>query len=142
LKAAEILGAHGVFNPERIDLVKEVVSHTKIGADVAFECAGAKPTLQQALELVKMGGQVVLVSLAWEPVNCLPVEWVGREVELKSCYSYFNSEWLVSMTLLQEKRVQLEPMISQVVNLDQIEETFRQLLEPGSPWIQVIVKCT
>jgi (R,R)-butanediol dehydrogenase/meso-butanediol dehydrogenase/diacetyl reductase len=142
LKTAEILGADKVFNPERIDLVKEIVSHTEIGADVAFECAGAKPTLQQAMELVKMGGQVVLVSLAWEPVNCLPVEWVGREVELKSCYAHLNSEWLVSMALLKEKKVRMEPMISRVVDLDHIEETFQELLDPGNQLVQVIVKCT
>jgi threonine dehydrogenase-like Zn-dependent dehydrogenase len=142
LKVAEILGAHKVFNPERIDLVQEIVNHTEIGADVAFECAGARPTLQQAMELVKMGGQVVLVSLAWEPVNCLPVEWVGREVELKSCYAHLNSEWLVSMNLLQEKKVRMEPMISRVVDLDQIDETFQELLDPGNQLVQVIVKCT
>ncbi len=142
LKTAEILGADRVFNPERIDLVKEIVSRTEIGADVAFECAGAKPTLQQAMELVKMGGQVVLVSLAWEPVSCLPVEWVGREVELKSCYAHLNSEWLISMALLRDKKVRMEPMISRVVELDHIDQTFQELLDPGNQLVQVIVKCT
>lgn len=142
LKVAEILGADGEFNPERMDLVKEIVRQTEIGADVAFECAGAKPTLQQAMELVRMGGQVVVVSLAWEPVHCLPVEWVGREVELKSCYSHLNSDWLVSMTLLKEKKVQVGPMISKVINLDQIDESFRELLSKGNDLVQVVVKCT
>jgi threonine dehydrogenase-like Zn-dependent dehydrogenase len=142
LKVAEILGADGAFNPERIDLVKEIVGQTGIGADVAFECAGAKPTLQQAMELVRMGGQVIVVSLAWEPVHCLPVEWVGREVELKSCYSHLNSDWLVSMTLLKEKKVQVKPMISRVIHLDQIDEAFRELLAHDNELVQVVVKCT
>jgi threonine dehydrogenase-like Zn-dependent dehydrogenase len=142
LKVAEFLGADGAFNPDRIDLVKEIVNQTEIGADVAFECAGAKSTLQQAMELVRMGGQVVLVSLAWEPVHCLPVEWVGREVELKSCYAHLNSEWLVSMNLLKEKRVQVEPLISKVINLDQIDEAFRELLANDNELVQVVVKCT
>lgn len=141
LKAAEIMGAHKVFNPERFDLVKAIVELTEIGADVAFECAGAKPTLQQAMELVRMGGQVLLVSLAWEPVLCLPVEWVGREVELKSCYAHLNSEWLISMNLLKEKKVQVGPMISRVVNLDQIGDAFRELLTHDNELVQVVVKC-
>ncbi len=142
LRVAEILGAHGVFNPERTDLVKEIVNRTEVGADVAFECAGAKPTLQTAMELVKMGGQVMLISLAWEPVNFLPVEWVGREVELKSCYAHLNSEWLISMALLKEKKVQMEPIISKVVKLDHIEEAFQELLDPGNQLVQVVVKCS
>ncbi len=142
LKVAKILGADGEFNPEHIHLVKEIVRQTEIGADVAFECAGANLTLQQAMELVRMGGQVVVVSLAWQPVQCLPVEWVGREVELKSCYAHLNSEWLVSMTLLKEKKVEVEPMISKVINLDQIDEAFRELLAKDNELVQVVVKCT
>ena len=63
-------------------------------------------------------------------------------MELKSCYAHLNSEWLISMTLLKEKRVQMEPMISRVVDLDQIEETFQELLDRGNQLVQVIVKCT
>jgi threonine dehydrogenase-like Zn-dependent dehydrogenase len=95
LKFASELGATQVFDPARINLVKEAVRLTEIGADVAYECAGAKPTLQQALELVKWGGKVMVVALAWEPVDCFPVDWVGREVELKSCYAHLNHEWLI-----------------------------------------------
>jgi (R,R)-butanediol dehydrogenase / meso-butanediol dehydrogenase / diacetyl reductase len=142
LKVAEILGADGTFNPEHTDIVKEIVNKTEIGPDVAFECAGAKSTLQDAMNMVRMGGQAVVVSLAWEPVHCLPVEWVGREVELRSCYGHLNSEWLISMTLMKEKHVKVEPMISKVINLDQIDEAFRELLAKDNKLIQVVVKCS
>ena len=111
------------------------------GADVAFECAGARPTLQQAFELVRMGGQVVVVALAWEPVDCLPVEWVGREVELKSCYAHLNSEWPISMGLLARGEVQTKPLISKVIGLEQLDETFQELLNPENQLVQVVVKC-
>lgn len=142
LKAALELGATQVFDPTRVDLVKEIVALTDgLGADLAFECAGAKPTLQQALELVKMGGRVMVVSLAWEPVDCLPVEWVGREVEMKACYGHLNSEWLISLALMQEKRIQTKPMISKIVWLAEIQEAFQELLRPGNDLIQVVVQC-
>ncbi len=138
---ANLLGAHGVFDPCGVDLVKEIVARTGIGADVAFECAGATPTLQQALELVKMGGQVVVVSLAWEPVDCRPVEWVGREVELKSVYAHLNSEWLVARDLVTRGEVQTKPLISKVIGLEQIDDGFRELLNPGNELVQVVVQC-
>jgi threonine dehydrogenase-like Zn-dependent dehydrogenase len=140
-KVAEILGAQAVFHPGRTDVVKEIVKRTGIGADVAFECAGARPTLQQAFELVRMGGQVVVVALAWEPVDCLPVEWVGREVELKSCYAHLNSEWPISMGLLARGEVQTKPLISKVIGLEQLDETFQELLNPENQLVQVVVKC-
>ncbi len=140
-KAASDLGASEVFDPTKIDLVKEIVKRTEIGADIAFECAGAKPTLQQALELVRMGGRVMVVSLAWERVDCLPVEWVGREVELKACYAHLNSEWLISLSLLREKKIKTAPMISKIVSLSEIQEAFQELLKPGNELVQVFVQC-
>ncbi|MBI5968487.1 MAG: zinc-binding dehydrogenase [Deltaproteobacteria bacterium] len=141
LRVALELGAHKVFDPSRVDLVKEIVKLTEIGADVALECAGAKATLQQALELVKMGGRVMVVSLAWEQVDCLPVEWVGREVEMKTCYGHLNSEWLISLSLMQEKKIKTGPMISKIVGLSEIQEAFQELLKPGNELVQVVVQC-
>jgi len=140
-KVAAILGADAVLDPASTDPVQEIVARTGIGADVAFECAGARPTLQQALELVKMGGQVVVVSLAWEPVDCRPVEWVGREVELKSVYAHLNSDWLVSLDLVARGEVQTKPLISKVIDLSHLDETFRELLDPRNQLVQVVVQC-
>jgi 2-desacetyl-2-hydroxyethyl bacteriochlorophyllide A dehydrogenase len=140
-RAAEALGAQGVFRPGQTDVVQEVVRRTGIGADVAFDCAGARPTLQQALELVRMGGQVVVVALAWEPVDCLPVEWVGREVELKSVYSHLNSEWPIAMGLLASGEVQVTPLVSRVIALEALDAAFRELLDPENELVQVVVQC-
>ncbi|MFA5028595.1 MAG: zinc-binding dehydrogenase [Candidatus Methylomirabilota bacterium] len=140
-RVAELLGADRVFDPRQADVVKEVVAGTGIGADVAFDCAGARPTLQQALEMVRMGGQVVVVALAWEPVDCLPVEWVGREVEMKTCYAHLNSEWPISMDLLVSGAVQTQPLISKVIGLEQLDGMFQTLLDPSNELVQVVVKC-
>ncbi len=140
-KVAAQLGAHDVIDPQRTDVLNEVVARTGIGADVAFDCAGAKPTLQQALELVKMGGQVIVISLAWEPVDCRPVEWVGREVELKSVYAHLNSEWLIARDLVSRGDVQIAPLISKVIGLDEINNAFQELLGPSNELVQVVVRC-
>ena len=142
LKAADELGARKVFNPARVDLVKAVVALTDgIGADVALECAGARPTLQQALEVVRWGGRVMVVALAWEEVACLPVDWVGREVEMKACYSSLNSEWPIALALMEQKKIATRPMITKVIGLEEIQPTFQELLQPDNAQVQVIVQC-
>jgi threonine dehydrogenase-like Zn-dependent dehydrogenase len=142
LKAASELGAHKAFNPTQVNLVREIVSLTDgLGADIVYECAGAKPTLQQALEAVKWGGRVMLVSLAWEPVDCLPVDWVGREVEMKACYGCLNNEWPISLALMGEKKIRTQPMITRIISLGEIQEAFLDLLRPDTPHLQVVVKC-
>ena len=86
------LGADEVFDPREVDLVAEIIERTGVGVDLVIECAGAYPTLQQSLEALRVAGQVVVVSLAWEQVQCTPVDWVGREVEMKAVYGSHAGE--------------------------------------------------
>jgi threonine dehydrogenase-like Zn-dependent dehydrogenase len=88
-----------------------------------------------------MGGRVMLVSLAWKEVECLPVKWVGREVEMKACYGSLNSEWLISIALMDEKKIQTKPLITKIIDLSEIQEAFQELLKPDTDEVQIVVKC-
>jgi len=136
---ASKLGAYEVFDPNKVNLVEEIVRDTEVGVDLAFECAGANPTLQNALEAVRASGRVIVISLAWEPVYCLPVDWVGREIEMKTSYGTLTHEWPIAVWLLESKKVQVKPMISEVIPLKDIQKAFQELLKPDTPWVQVVV---
>lgn len=136
---ASKLGAYEVFDPNKVNLVEEIVRDTEVGVDLAFECAGANPTLQNALEAVRVSGRVIVISLAWEPVYCLPVDWVGREIEMKTSYGTLPHEWLIAVWLLESKKVQVKPMISEVIPLRDIQKAFQELLKPETSWVQVVV---
>ncbi len=67
-KLALELGADVVLDPRATDVVAEAVRLTEgLGPDVVFECAGAPPTLQQALTMARRRGQVMLVGLCMQP---------------------------------------------------------------------------
>jgi len=140
-KAAEQLGASRVIDPSRDDVVAEIVEMTGgLGAHVAYECAAATNTLQQALEMVRRSGQVVTVSLAWENVPVLTVEWVGREVEMKAVYGSVSDDWRTSLDLMKAGKVRSGPMVGpdSYVPLDGIQGAFERLLEPDPP-VQLVV---
>ena len=140
-KAAEKLGARRVIDPSREDVVSEILALTgDLGVHVAFDCAGARDTLQQALEMVCREGQVVVVSLAWEDVPVLTVEWVGREVEMKASYGSDPEDWRTSLDLMAAGKIRTEPMIGPdgIVPLDDIQEAFAGLLKPD-PQVQLLV---
>ena len=132
-------GATEIFDPRQVKVAEEIVRRTGIGVDVAIDCAGAHRTLQEALEAVRLSGKVVVLGLAWEPVYCLPVEWVGREVEVKTSYSQLPSEWPIAMSLLERKKVEAQSLISKVAPLDDIQEVFQELLKPTTSWIQAVI---
>ena len=136
---ASRLGAYAVSDPVKSDLVEEVVLHTHFGVDLAFECAGANLTLQHSLEAVRASGRVIVIALAWEPVYCLPVDWVGREIEMKTSYGILSHEWSMATWLLESKKIQAEPIISNVVPLEDIQKAFQELLNPNTTWVQAVV---
>jgi len=63
LAAAASLGAGWTGNPDNVAVVNEVLGRQPAGMDVAFECAGQQETLDQAVQLLKPGGRLMLVGI-------------------------------------------------------------------------------
>ncbi len=133
------LGADRVWDPRQTGLVEAVLGETGSGVEVAFECAGGASTFQEGLQALRGLGQLVVVALSWEPVDCLPVDWVAREVEIKASYGSLAGEWPMAMHFLARCRVQVQPMISRVIPLEDIQAAFQELLKPDTDWVQAVV---
>ncbi len=63
LEAAECSGAVWSGNPRETDVVSAIKQHEPEGIDCAFECAGEQETLDQALEILKPGGRLMIVGI-------------------------------------------------------------------------------
>ena len=141
-EAALGLGADAVIDPSIEDVVSLMVSLTGgLGPHVVFECAAAKPTLDQALSMARVGGEVVLVSLAWEPTSVLTVDWVGRQVKLVSSAGSTPEDWRISMELIRSGAIKTEPLVSDdaIIPLDDIQGAFESLVRPTTQ-IKMLVK--
>ena len=139
---ASELGADAVINPLREDVYASVMSLTEsVGPDVVYECAAAQPTLDDALNMVRKKGNVMLVALAWENIPLLPVDWAGKEVELKTTFGGEHQDWQIALNLISSGKINLNPLTSETyfVDIEEIQETFRALASP-SDQVQMIVK--
>ena len=136
------LGADDVIDPSREDVVERMISLTEgLGPHVVFECAAAKNTLDQGLTLARRFGQVVLVAIAWNPTSVLPVEWLGREVEMKASASKTPEDWARALELIRLGKVRIEPLLSDTsfVPLDNIQKSFESLFEPSGE-VKIVVE--
>jgi len=61
--AARRAGAVWAGNPDREDVVREILSRRPLGLDAVFECCGEQSALDQAVELLKPGGTLVVVGI-------------------------------------------------------------------------------
>jgi len=63
LEAARTAGAGWTGNPDREDVVAEIARREPLLLDAVFECCGEQEALDQAVELLKPGGQLLLVGI-------------------------------------------------------------------------------
>ena len=63
LKMARRCGATWTGNPKQIDVVRAIRQLEPRGVDFVFECAGQQETLDQAIELLKPGGTVLMIGI-------------------------------------------------------------------------------
>jgi (R,R)-butanediol dehydrogenase/meso-butanediol dehydrogenase/diacetyl reductase len=140
--AALDLGADAVIDPTKEDAVARMVSLTGgSGPRVVFDCAGARSSLDQAMNMTSRHGQVVLVALAWEHTSVLPAEWITREVNLQASFGSRPEDWRIALDLLRSGKITVEPMLNETdfIPLDAIQEAFESLIKPTTQ-LQMVVK--
>ena len=90
--------------------------------DVVFECTGAGAVLKSVFPLVRPRGSIVQVGVsggAEIPVNAL----VGKEIRLVGTHR-FHAEYALAARLIREQRINVRPVISKTMPMDQIAEAF------------------
>jgi L-iditol 2-dehydrogenase len=63
LSVAAKLGAGWTGNPDKATVVNEILARQPAGMDVVFECAGQQETLDQAVQLLKPGGRLMVIGI-------------------------------------------------------------------------------
>ena len=56
-------GALVTGNPQKENIVKKIMNEEKLGLDIAFECCGKQEAFNQAIDLLKPGGKIVVVGI-------------------------------------------------------------------------------
>ena len=79
LTAARKVGADWTGNPDRGDVVGEVLAREPLGMDFVFECSGDQAALDQGVALLKPGGTLVVVGIPVEARVSFPSGKVRRK---------------------------------------------------------------
>jgi L-iditol 2-dehydrogenase len=63
LKVAKELGAAMTGNPDKSDIVADILNHEPLSLDLVFECCGQQEAVDQAVKLLKPGGTLLIVGI-------------------------------------------------------------------------------
>ena len=153
LQLAKELGADVIIDATKEDPLQKVIEITGTGrsfsgkgggcADIVMECSGVPVALQQAIEMTRTGGRIVLVGLFEEEVPLNINRIIHKQLNLISSFNKgrkpVSQEIMEAIKLLASGKVNAKPLISHQFPLDSIMEAFEVQTNPEQS-IKVIIK--
>lgn len=119
-KALE-MGADAAFNPNKVDVISEVVKLTEEGPDAVIIAVREGKVLNQAIDMVRRGGIISLVGAA-SPTEVDPRLWYMKHLRFVGTIAFTPITY--SLNLIAHKQVNLKPMISAIMSLDEVQKAF------------------
>ncbi|MFP3918685.1 2,3-butanediol dehydrogenase [Lysinibacillus telephonicus] len=128
LEKAKELGATTIINGMRDDIVETIQQLTNGGVSVAYECAGAQPTMTSAVASVKQGGQVMAIAVFAKPIAIDMGQLMFKAADITSTLAY-RHVFPEVIEMIGTGRLDVKQVITKKIELDDIvEEGFNQLI--------------
>ena len=100
-----------------------------LGADVVIDAAGTSATLEQAMEVVRPGGQITKVGWGPQPMNYSLDPVVQKAVRVQGSFSHYWPVWERVIRMLASGQIDLDPVISDVGPLEGWATSFERMHE-------------
>jgi 2-desacetyl-2-hydroxyethyl bacteriochlorophyllide A dehydrogenase len=99
--------------------------------DIIFECVGAPGLLQQCMEMAPQRGKVIPVGVCEQPDSIMPFFGLIKELQIQFAIAYTRDDFETCLAMLGEGRIDVSPMITDVVSLDELPAAFEALRQPS-----------
>ncbi|AMX02877.1 zinc-dependent alcohol dehydrogenase [Microbulbifer thermotolerans] len=128
-------------NPVEQDLKSAVDEWTGgKGADVVFEVSGVQPAVDVMTEIAAVRGRICMVAIHSSKPQVDVFKFFWRELELVGARVYEAEDFERAIDMVADGKIDLEPFISKVAQLDQIDSAFSSM--DGNPsGMKALVSC-
>ena len=138
LEVASKLGATHPVDVRERDPVEAVLDMTDgQGVDLAVEAVGHTVTQEQAVRMLRQGGEAVLLGLGAEsPMAIDGVAMVNRELVVRGSYAYTSLDFAYSLELISTGKIDVASMVV-ARDLEQGPGIFEKLVDDPGDLIKV-----
>lgn len=138
LQAGRALGA-AIFYADDPDIGSQLASSLGLaGIDMVFECSGAGPALELALQVVRPQGRIVQVGLFGKPVTSVFDQVVMKDLSVRGSFASSLASWRLALELTEQGAVVLDGLISDIYPLSDWEVAFARAA--GGEGLKFIIK--
>jgi threonine dehydrogenase-like Zn-dependent dehydrogenase len=128
--AASVMGADVVLDSRDVGPA-EYVREKHLSISHAYECSADPRGLDICIEAVKPCGTIVGLALGNQPSSLNTHRFVARGLRLLSGCAYGSADFARALDLIASGKVDVVPLISERVPLEQAPEMLVRLRQPG-----------
>ncbi len=137
---AEAMGFTAV-NPTKVDLVEFVKGKTNNRlADVVFEVSGVQAAVDVMTEVAGIRGRIVMVAIHGQPKSVSLFKFFWKELKLIGARVYEPEDYEAAISLVAQKKLPLEQLITDVQPLKTIQQVFESI-DTNPEVMKVLMKC-
>lgn len=141
LELSEKIGADITLNPNEKELTKNFLKSKfgDRGAGVIFEAVGVEKTIRQAINLVRKGGKIIVVGVFRDDSEIQMGLIQDKEIDMEGSLMYLKEDFKDAINLIEEKSVELLPMISKIYKMSNIRKAFAKAASSSKTSPKILV---
>lgn len=140
LDKAKECGIDYCINTKNEDLGKAIVdAFGPDKADIIYDCAGNNITMGQAIKYARKGSTIILVAVFAGMATIDLAVANDHELDIKSTMMYRNEDYIDAIRLVNEHKVQLQPLISKYFAFKDYLEAYKYIDENRETTMKVII---
>lgn len=132
-EAATSFGATAVIDPTKTEDVGAAFASIAGGPpDVIFDCVGVPGIIQNAINLSRARGTIVVVGVCMKEDKVIPINAILKELKLQFVLGYVEEDFATVLSFLQAGKINAKAMVTDRVRFDSLPDAFEGLRQPGN----------
>jgi (R,R)-butanediol dehydrogenase/meso-butanediol dehydrogenase/diacetyl reductase len=136
---AKKLGADEVVDPAKSASLQVRELTKGLGVDLAVEAVGIVPTMDDCIASTRRGGRIVVAGAFEVPYQVMLLNLLVQEQSIIGTFGY-NEEFAEARDLICSGEVDVSPLISRTVSLEELPATFEEITQDRNKYQKVLVR--
>ena len=137
LEYAKKLGVKYTINPMKVDSVEEIRKITDGRmAEVVVEASGANSAIRNSIDYVSYAGRIALTGWPKKETSLPTNLFTKKEIDVRGSRNSAG-EFEEALRLISEGTVDIKPVLSKVIKLDEVPDAVKELSEHPERYLKI-----